>query len=87
MVEDTEVASTTTSDGSEEEKEIKVLAKVDEGENIRRPGSDVRAGEKVLESGTLITGVGGELGTLAFIGRQEVREFFHLFITLYGNAE
>lgn len=70
MVEDTEVV---TRDEGGEEVEVRLLAQVDRGENVRKEGSDVRAGEKVLERGDVITRVGGELGTLAFVGKKTVR--------------
>ena len=69
MVEDTELVST-TEDG--EEKEVNLLAHVSTGENVRKPGSDVRKGDQVLSKGSKISEVGGELGTLAFIGKREV---------------
>ncbi|GAA5895965.1 uncharacterized protein JCM6883_001674 [Sporobolomyces salmoneus] len=69
MVEDTEVVSR---DDQDEELEVRLLAQVDAGENVRKEGSDVREGEKVLEAGDVITQVGGELGTLAFVGKQHV---------------
>lgn len=67
MVEDTLVAET---DAAGEEVRVEVLAQVDAGENVRKQGSDVRKGERVLEAGTVISDVGGELGTLAFVGRR-----------------
>ncbi|GAA5971006.1 hypothetical protein JCM21900_000930 [Sporobolomyces salmonicolor] len=69
MVEDTEVVSR---DESGEETEVKLLAQMNKGENVRKEGSDVRTGEKVLEKGDVISNVGGELGTLAFIGKRSV---------------
>ncbi|SCV70476.1 BQ2448_1870 [Microbotryum intermedium] len=68
MVEDTQVVSTE----GDEEKEVELLAQVDLGENVRKPGSDVKLGEKVLEQGVYVSGVGGELGTLAFIVKRSV---------------
>jgi len=68
MVEDTEVVAKE----GEEEKEVKLLAQVDKGENVRKEGSDVKVGEKVLEKGDVISAVGGELGTLAFIAKRSV---------------
>ena len=70
MVEDTELVST-TEDG--EEKAVKLLAQVPSGENVRKPGSDVKNGEQVLSKGSRISEVGGEIGTLAFVGKREVR--------------
>ncbi|GAA5864657.1 hypothetical protein JCM8547_008263 [Rhodosporidiobolus lusitaniae] len=69
MVEDTEVVSR---DGHGEELEVRLLAQVDEGENVRGDGSDVRPGEKVLEKGDVVSNVGGELGTLAFVSKRSV---------------
>jgi len=69
MVEDTSVMAR---DEQGEELTVKLLAQVDKGENVRKEGSDVREGEKVLEQGDVITPVGGELGTLAFVGQRSV---------------
>lgn len=74
MVEDTDVHSTLDDDANEE-KEVRTLASVDAGENVRKPGSDVKSGEKVLEAGSRVSEVGGEIGTLAFVGRREVKVF------------
>ncbi|KWU41131.1 molybdenum cofactor biosynthesis protein, partial [Rhodotorula sp. JG-1b] len=70
MVEDTEVFS--RDEGTGEETEVKLLAQVEVGENVRKEGSDVRVGEKVLEKGDVLSGVGGEIGTLAFVGKRSV---------------
>ncbi|GAA5981352.1 hypothetical protein JCM5350_004375 [Sporobolomyces pararoseus] len=69
MVEDTEVV---TRDEHGEEVEVRLLDQVDRGENVRKEGSDVKQGEKVLEAGDVISQVGGELGTLAFVGKRFV---------------
>lgn len=68
MVEDTELIQ--AHDG--EEVKVKVLAQVDAGENVRPRGSDVKAGQVVLRKGTTISALGGEIGTLAFLGHSEV---------------
>jgi gephyrin len=74
MVEDTELkSSTTASDGTVEEETVNVLVGIHPGENVRASGSDVREGELVLESGTILGSLSGEIGTLTFIGRTEVR--------------
>ncbi|KAF5371123.1 hypothetical protein D9758_004188 [Tetrapyrgos nigripes] len=78
MVEDTKLISTYVDgeEGSEgEEKEIETLAQVDPKENVRDPGSDVREGDLVLQKGEKITGQGGEIGTLAFVGRKEIKVY------------
>ncbi len=69
MVEDTDLL-TTDDDG--EEVEIRLLAKVDKGENVRAAGSDVQTGDLVLQKGERILSPGGEVGTLAFVGCKEV---------------
>lgn len=71
MVEDTEVVS--RDEGTGEEKEVRFLAQVEKGENVRREGSDVKTGEKVLSKGDVVSSVGGELGTLAFVCKRSVR--------------
>lgn len=75
MVEDTRIYSTQRSPSGEEveENEIETLAQVPRGDNVRDPGSDVRQGDLVLERGTVVNSSGGELGTLAFVGRTRVR--------------
>ncbi|KAI0638478.1 MoaB/Mog domain-containing protein [Trametes polyzona] len=75
MVEDTRLHSTQrTAAGEEyEEAEIETLAQMSVLENVREPGSDVRQGELVLERGTVVSSAGGEIGTLAFVGRTKVR--------------
>ena len=72
MVEDTELVSETSGSTGKEEKDVRLLAQVEKGENVRMPGSDVKKGDRVLEKGTRITEIGGEIGTLAFVGRREV---------------
>lgn len=75
MVEDTIVKSTRKDEkGCDlEEAEIETLAQIPKGENIRSPGSDVKAGDLTFSKGAIIDGLGGDLGTLAFIGKKEVR--------------
>lgn len=77
MVEDTRLISTfTDADGKdEEEKQVETLAQIPAGENVRYPGSDVNIGDLVLQKGEIITSVGGEIGTLTFVGRKEVGYF------------
>ncbi|GAC95067.1 molybdenum cofactor biosynthesis protein [Pseudozyma hubeiensis SY62] len=73
MVEDTELIS--SDDASGEEVSVKLLAQVDPGENVRARGSDVRASQLVLPRGTTISALGGEIGTLAFLGRSCAKVF------------
>lgn len=73
MVEDTEVASRDAATG--EEETVRLVAQVDGGENVRGAGSDVRTGDEVLRRGDVVSDVGGELGTLAFVGQRSVRAY------------
>lgn len=75
MVEDTVIKSTIKNKGGGdlEEAEIQILAQIPKGENIRLPGSDVKRGDLVLSKDTILDGVGGDIGTLAFVGKTEVR--------------
>jgi gephyrin len=75
MVEDTRLHSTSkpSAEKDEEENEIEALAQVDKGENVRSSGSDAKQGDLVLEKGTILHAHGGEIGTLAFVGRTAVQ--------------
>jgi gephyrin len=77
MVEDTVVKSTHKDEmGNElEEAEIETLAQIPKGENIRFPGSDVKTGDLVFSKDTILDGLGGDIGTLAFVGKKEVHVF------------
>jgi len=72
MVEDTLIISETP-DG--EEKEVRLLASVSAGENVREIGSDVKKGDIILARGTEITFAGGEVGVLASVGVTSVKVF------------
>ncbi|KAI0322530.1 MoaB/Mog domain-containing protein [Amylostereum chailletii] len=74
MVEDTRlVRAIKDEDGHDvEEQEVETLVSVPKGENVREPGSDVRKGDLALQKGELLRSTGGEIGTLAFVGRKEV---------------
>jgi len=74
MVEDTKLITTVKATSGEdvEEKEVETLAQMAVAENVRAPGSDVRKGDLVAQKGEIIRSAGGELGTLAFVGRKEV---------------
>ncbi|TEB32251.1 molybdenum cofactor biosynthesis protein [Coprinellus micaceus] len=78
MVEDTKLVATYSSEDApsselvNEEKEVETLAQIPVGENVRAPGSDVRKGDLVMKKGELVLGGGGEVGSLAFVGRTEV---------------
>ncbi|KII94617.1 hypothetical protein PLICRDRAFT_185708 [Plicaturopsis crispa FD-325 SS-3] len=73
MVEDTRLISTHAEDG--EEKEVETLAQIPPGENVRAPGSDVKKGDLALPKGIVIRSSGGEIGTLAFVGRPKVHVY------------
>jgi gephyrin len=74
MVEDTRLVTTVknSADQDIEEETVEILVQLPAGENIRTPGSDVRKGDLVLRRGDVIRSIGGEIGTLAFVGRGEV---------------
>ena len=65
---------------------MRTLVQVDEGENVRQPGSDVRKGDAVMREGERITRGGGEVGTLVFVGRKEV-SFFSCLVTLSASLD
>ncbi|MFJ9949259.1 gephyrin-like molybdotransferase Glp [Kitasatospora sp. NPDC091207] len=54
-----------------EDEEVRVLRPVSEGAHIRRRGSDVTAGDRILEAGTRLGPT--QLGLLAAIGRATVK--------------
>jgi gephyrin len=70
MVEDTELLSTAKDANGQdaEEKEVKTLVQVLPNDNIWEPGSDVHKGDLVLHRGEVLTSLGGEVGTLMFVG-------------------
>ena len=71
MVEDTVLRSMT--DDGKEEKEVEILTgEISLNENVREVGSDIKAGEVILNKGEQITAMGGELGLLASVGKSEV---------------
>ncbi|KAJ1308439.1 hypothetical protein OPQ81_004144 [Rhizoctonia solani] len=88
MVEDTKVASQfSAEEGQEgEEKTVELLAEVDIGENVRKAGSDVRSGDKVLAAGDVISGLGGEIGALSFIGRRQVKVYRKPVVALLSTG-
>ncbi|KZT66051.1 hypothetical protein DAEQUDRAFT_489147 [Daedalea quercina L-15889] len=77
MVEDTRLVSTRedASDADVEEAEVLTLVQVPAGENVRAPGSDARKGDLVLERGQVLHAAGGEIGTLAFVGRRTAQVY------------
>ncbi|ROT38712.1 gephyrin [Sodiomyces alkalinus F11] len=86
MVEDTVLKSKT--DDGQEEKEVEILADgVKPGENIREVGSDVKAGETILEQGEQISGVGGEIGLLASVGVAEVQTYKRPVIGILSTGD
>ncbi|KAF7965397.1 hypothetical protein HWV62_43720 [Athelia sp. TMB] len=88
MVEDTRLVSTfQNGDGKDgEERQVETLAQIPPGENVRLPGSDVKKGDLVLQKGEIITSVGGEIGTLAFVGRKEVEVFAKPIVALLSTG-
>jgi gephyrin len=72
MVEDTLVISETPEG---EEQEVRLLASIPAGENIREIGSDVQIGHIILHKGDEITFAGGEVGILASVGVASVKVY------------
>ncbi|KIO31080.1 hypothetical protein M407DRAFT_14199 [Tulasnella calospora MUT 4182] len=74
-VEDTQLESTKKGEHGQDvdEETVKTLVSVEPGENVRKPGSDVQTGERVCENGEIVESVGGEIGTLTFVGQNEVK--------------
>lgn len=71
MIEDTELVSLNPSSITEEES-IKILIDVKHSQHVRQVGSDVRKGELVLRSGSLMGENGGEVAMLVSNGIPEV---------------
>ncbi|KAJ7724739.1 MoaB/Mog domain-containing protein [Mycena maculata] len=88
MVEDTRLVSTFKSDDGvdAEEKEVECLVQVPANENVRAPGSDVSKGDLVLQKGDIIMSEGGEIGTLAFVGRKEVDVYKRPVVALLSTG-
>ncbi|KAG8700232.1 hypothetical protein FRC09_006096 [Ceratobasidium sp. 395] len=88
MVEDTRVESQfSVQEGQEgEEKTVQLLAEVDIGENIRKAGSDAHTGDQVLSAGDVITSLGGEIGTLTFVGRKQVTVYKKPIVALLSTG-
>ncbi|KDQ64212.1 hypothetical protein JAAARDRAFT_201596 [Jaapia argillacea MUCL 33604] len=88
MVEDTLLVE--VYDNSEqtpgEEKLVEIKAQVDKGENVRKPGSDVSSGELVMRKGEVIGGMGGEVGSLVFVGRDEVKVYKKPIVALMSTG-
>lgn len=73
MVEDTRLAET-SADGREELK-IELLidgGRINAGDNVRQPGSDLRKDDEVISVGERIGSGGGEIGVLSSVGRRTV---------------
>ncbi|KAJ2081035.1 hypothetical protein H4R24_002650 [Coemansia sp. RSA 988] len=70
MIEDTELIEST--EQGDEELQVKILdnTPIVSGQFIRPVGHDLTAGTVVLHAGTVITAVGGEVGTLAVSGNK-----------------
>jgi gephyrin len=65
---------------------VRTLAQVEEHENVRLPGSDVQAGSLVLSRGDVIRSGGGELGTLAFVGKSRVKVYQKPVVALLSTG-
>lgn len=86
MVEDT-VLKTMTDDGREE-KEVELLAEgVQEGENIREVGSDVKKGSVILHQGEQVSAVGGEIGLMAAVGAATVKTYHRPIVGVLSTGD
>lgn len=86
MVEDT-VLKTMTDDGREE-KEVELLAEgVQEGENIREIGSDVKKGSVILHQGEQVSAVGGEIGLMAAVGAATVKTYHRPIVGVLSTGD
>ncbi|EWC47907.1 hypothetical protein DRE_02789 [Drechslerella stenobrocha 248] len=86
MVEDTRIVEKT--EDEKEELRVEILASgLEDMENVREVGSDVRAGQLVLQKGAQITGVGGEIGLLASVGVQEVAVYHRPVVGVLSTGD
>lgn len=86
MVEDT-VLKTMTDDGREE-KEVELLAEsVQEGENVREIGSDVKVGSVILHQGEQVSAVGGEIGLMAAVGAATVKTYHRPVVGVLSTGD
>jgi len=74
MVEDTVIVSTT--EDKTEEATVEILDELEEGENVREPGSDIKLNSMIITKGTTITSIRGEIGMLAAAGICEVPVYY-----------
>ncbi|GAW06437.1 molybdenum cofactor biosynthesis protein [Lentinula edodes] len=96
MVEDTKLVATypeapssddTTGGQPGEEWKVETLIPAPPSRfNIRQPGSDVRQGDLVMRKGERITSGGGEIGSLIFIGKKEVKVFKKPIVALMSTG-
>lgn len=86
MVEDT-ILKAMTDDGREE-KEVELLAdNVQEGENIREIGSDVKVGSVILQQGEQVSAVGGEIGLMAAVGAATVKTYHRPVVGVLSTGD
>ncbi len=83
MVEDTLITEETLEG---EEKQVRLLASIPAGENVREIGSDVQKGDLILRRGTEITFAGGEVGILASVGVAYVKVFAKPFVGVLSTG-
>lgn len=86
MVEDT-ILKAKTDDGKEE-KEVELLAdNVEEGENIREIGSDIKENTTILHRGEQVSAVGGEIGMMASVGTSTVKIYQRPIIGVLSTGD
>ncbi|KAJ3998351.1 hypothetical protein F5050DRAFT_1798500 [Lentinula boryana] len=87
MVEDTKVVATYLEGPPGEEWKVETLIPAPPSRiNVRQPGSDVRQGDLVMRRGERITSGGGEVGSLIFIGKKEVKVFQKPVVALMSTG-
>lgn len=79
MVEDTKLIE--TSEDQSQERLVEILIKSKPKMNVREIGSDVQIGQVIVEKGTCISSMGGEIGILASVGITAVH-----FVLVQGSC-
>ncbi|KDN38088.1 hypothetical protein K437DRAFT_259526 [Tilletiaria anomala UBC 951] len=74
MVEDTAILDTQNASKGEESV-VSILRLPRRGDHVRAAGSDLKQGQVALTRGAVLSILGGEIGTLAFVGRRYVKTY------------
>jgi gephyrin len=84
MVEDTNIV---TLNGDGEEQSISINAELHLGDNIRPIGCDISKGEVIMKGNTLISDLGGDLGSLISCGVREIRVIRRPFVAIFSTGD